>query len=379
MDFRRHLKIGLACYPSVGGSGILATSLGEELARRGHEVHFLSYERPFRLSIEAPRIHFHQVPVNHYGLFKYPDYTLPLSVKMAEVCREHALDVLHVHYAVPHTTAAILARSMLPAEQRPKIVTTLHGTDITLLGHDAAYAPAIGYALRQCDAVTAVSAYLKEEAQRLLGNDFAIEIVHNFFTPRPPTRLHDEVRCELGVAPDEVLLLHSSNLRAVKRIDLLLAAVARVRSAQNFKLVILAGDSFSSFEAEVRRLGLQQRIVVRERVQHIEDYVQAADIALVSSQSESFCLFLLEAMRFGCPTIATRVGGIPEVVSDGETGFLVPFGDADSFARQIENLMESAPRRAALGRAGQAVAEEKFSAAAIVPRYETLYQRLLNL
>src|SRR4029077_10482311 len=182
------LKIGITCYPSVGGSGILATALGEELARRGHEVHFISYERPFRLPENAPRLFFHPVIVNDYPLFRYPDYTLPLSVRMAEVSRDHKLDVLHVHYAVPHATAAILARSMLPPEQQPRVVTTLHGTDTTLLGRDPGYAPAIGHALACSDAVTTVSAYLRQETQDVLGVTRPIDVIYNFFEPRVPRR-----------------------------------------------------------------------------------------------------------------------------------------------------------------------------------------------
>src|SRR5678815_1018341 len=174
----RALKIGITCYPSVGGSGVLASALGEDLARRGHEVHFISYERPFRLPPDAPRLHFHPVVINDYDLFKYPDYTLPLSVKMAEVSRDHQLDVLHVHYAVPHATAAILARSMLPPDQQPRVVTTLHGTDTTLLGHDAGYAPAIRHALSCSDAVTTVSESLKRETQRVIHFDVSIEVIH---------------------------------------------------------------------------------------------------------------------------------------------------------------------------------------------------------
>src|SRR5271168_14264 len=169
MTTGRPLKIGITCYPTVGGSGILATALGEELASRGHEVHFISYERPFRLPVDAPRLFFHEVQINQYGLFKYPDYTLPLSVKMAEVSRDHGLDILHVHYAVPHATAAILARSMLPPAAQPRVVTTLHGTDTTLLGVDAGYGPAIRHALESSDAVTTVSSYLEKETRRLLG------------------------------------------------------------------------------------------------------------------------------------------------------------------------------------------------------------------
>src|SRR4051794_10788405 len=228
MDSPRPLNIGITCYPSVGGSGVLATALGEALAARGHEVHFISYERPFRLPADVPRLHFHPVDVNDYGLFKYPDYTLPLSVKMAEVTRDHALDVLHVHYAVPHATAAILARDMSPPHRRPRIVTTLHGTDTTLLGNDPGYRPAIHHALRCSDAVTTVSNFLREETQRLFPIDHPIEVIHNFFTARIPRRSRQEVRAELGVS-DEVLLVHCSNLRPLKRIDLLLEAASRIK------------------------------------------------------------------------------------------------------------------------------------------------------
>src|SRR5580698_2542054 len=210
MSTRGSLKIGIACYPSVGGSGILATALGEELACRGHEVHFFSYERPFRLPENAERLKFHCVAVNDYSLFKYPDYTLPLSVRMAEVSRDCRLDVLHVHYAVPHATAAILARSMLPPEIQPRVVTTLHGTDTTLLGSDPGYGPAIHHALKNSDAVTVVSEFLKQETRRVLGFNKPLEVIHNFFAPCPPRRTRDEVRRELGVLENEALILHSS-------------------------------------------------------------------------------------------------------------------------------------------------------------------------
>src|SRR5258708_2340121 len=192
----RPLKIGIACYPSVGGRGIMASELGEELAARGHEVHFISYERPFRIPADRARLKFHPVVINDYGLFKYPDYTLPLSVKMAEVAREVGLDVLHVHYAVPHATAAILARDMLPRGQRPRVVTTLHGTDTTLLGRDSGYGPAIAHALAQSDAVTAVSHYLLEETRQVMGITRPIDVIHNFFEPRAPRRSRAAVRRE---------------------------------------------------------------------------------------------------------------------------------------------------------------------------------------
>jgi N-acetyl-alpha-D-glucosaminyl L-malate synthase BshA len=371
----RPLKIGITCYPSVGGSGILATSLGEELARRGHEAHFISYERPFRMPENAPGLFFHPVAINDYGLFKYPDYTLPLSVKMAEVSRDCGLDVLHVHYAVPHATAAILARSMLPPGQQPRVVTTLHGTDTTLLGRDPGYGPAITYALAASDAVTTVSHFLQLETQKLLSVIRPIDVIHNFFSPRPPRRSREEIRRELGLR-DEILILHASNLRPVKRVDLLLETVARLRPKDCFRLVILAGDSFDPFAAHARRLGLEDRIVVCDKVNDIEDYMQAADLGLYTSESESFCLSILEGMCFACPSVAARVGGIPEVVEDNLTGLLVPFGDVAALAGAVQGLIDDPSRRLLLGRAARRAAVDRFSAGVIVPRYEALYRRV---
>ena len=338
-------------------------------------MHFIGYERPFRLPVEGPRLYFHPVVINDYGLFKYPDYTLPLSVRMAEVSRDHRLDVLHVHYAVPHATAAILARSMLPRDQQPRVVTTLHGTDTTLLGQDAGYAPAIRHALTCSDAVTAVSEFLKRETQRVFDFGDSIEVIHNFFTPRPPRRSREEVRRELGLR-EEVVVFHSSNLRSGKRIDLLLETVARVRPRNAFKLLILAGEPFAPFAEPVRRLGLADRVIVREKVNDIEDYLQVADIGLFTSDSESFCLSILEAMCFGCPSVSTRVGGIPEVVEENRSGLLVPFGDVAALAGALEGLIDDKTRRGALARAARARARERFSAEVIVPRYEALYRRL---
>jgi L-malate glycosyltransferase len=372
------LKIGIACYPSVGGSGILATALGEELARRGHEIHFFSYERPFRLPEDALRLKFHPVAVSDYSLFKYPDYTLPLSVRMAEVTRETELDVLHVHYAVPHATAAILARSMLPPEIQPRLVTTLHGTDTTLLGSDPGYGPAIHHALTHSDAVTAVSNFLKDETRRVLGFNGSIDVVHNFFSPRPPPRSREDVRQELGVAKDDVLILHASNLRPLKRIDLLLETIARIRPRDSFKLLILAGGSFEPFIKDVERLKLGDRVIIRENVYDIEDYLQVADIGLFTSESESFGLSILEAMFFGCPSVARRVGGIPEVVEDNVSGILVPSDNPDTLAQELNALIHDRDRCTAMGQAARRRAREHFSADVIVPQYEALYRRLCS-
>jgi N-acetyl-alpha-D-glucosaminyl L-malate synthase BshA len=374
METGRPLKIGITCYPSVGGSGILASALGEELARRGHEAHFISYGRPFRLPTDAPRIFFHPVAINDYGLFKYPDYTLPLSVKMAEVSRDCGLDLLHVHYAVPHATAAILAQSMLPRERAPRVVTTLHGTDTTLLGRDAGYGPAIRFALERSDAVTTVSAFLERETRGLLSVERPIEVIPNFFEPRPVTRTRDEVRRELGVG-SEALLLHSSNLRPLKRIDLLLESAALIRPRDSFRLLILAGGDFSEFLPMVRRLGLDDRVVVRENVSEMEDYLQAADLGLFTSETESFCLSILEGMCFGFPSVARAVGGVPEVVESGVSGLLVPAGDAALIARAAETLIGDPTLRARLGAAARVRARALFSADVVVSKYEDLYRR----
>ncbi|HTL67663.1 MAG TPA: N-acetyl-alpha-D-glucosaminyl L-malate synthase BshA [Lacunisphaera sp.] len=371
----RPLKIAITCYPSVGGSGILASELGEELAGRGHEIHFISYEPPFRLP-SGPRVFFHPVEVNSYDLFKYPDYTLPLSVKMAEVCRAHALDVLHVHYAVPHATAAFLARSMLHEEHRLRIITTLHGTDTTLLGRDPGYGPAIRHALEQSDAVTTVSEFMRRETVRLLGVQRPIEVIHNFFEPHRAPHAGADVRRELGLVDGEAMLLHLSNLRPLKRIDLLLDTVARLKPVARFKLVVLAGADPSALRAAAQARGVADRLVVRERVTEIEDYLQAADLGLFTSEMESFCLSILELMSLDRPSAAFAVGGIPEVTLDGQTGVLVPFGDTAALAEAVRSLLADPARRATLGAAGRKRAREHFSAAAIVPKYEALYRRV---
>lgn len=377
MPAPRPLKIGITCYPSVGGSGILATALGEELARRGHQVHFISYERPFRLPDNVEGLSFHPVVINDYGLFKYPDYTLPLSVKMAEVSRSVGLDILHVHYAVPHATAAILAQAMLPEGQRPRLVTTLHGTDTTLLGRDPGYGPAVRHALDRSDAVTSVSHFLERETRRVMGVERPIDVIHNFFVPRPTARSREEVRRELGLQGHTVLF-HASNLRPLKRIDRLLDVVSQLKARKAIKLLILAGADFSPYRQDVVRLGLEDQVVVREHVSSIEDYVQAADIGLFTSETESFCLSLLEAMAFGCPSVSTRVGGIPEVVESGVSGILCDPGSDEALVAGLDHLIAEPAIRRAMGQAALARATTAFCADAIVPSYERLYRRVLS-
>ncbi|PZR76192.1 MAG: N-acetyl-alpha-D-glucosaminyl L-malate synthase BshA [Chthoniobacterales bacterium] len=366
----RPLQIGITCFPLIGGSGILATALGTELAVRGHEVHFFSYAKPIRLDLSAPRIHFHQVSVGQNSVFPCPDYTLPLAVKMAEVGRSEKLNIFHVHYAVPHATAAFLATEMI-GEGAPKIVTTLHGTDTTLLGPNPQYRAAIEHALVHSDAVTTVSQSLRQQTYETFELRKEIQVVPNFFTPPTPARSREEVRRELGIGGGEFLVVHMSNLRPVKRIDLLLRVVASSGRRDRIKLLILAGGAFAPYQPLVHELGLQDRVIVRESAAAVEDYLPAADAGLYTSEAESFGLSILETMFYAKPVVAFRIGGIPEVVSD--TAYLHEFGAIEKMAASLDALIDSPDAARELGERGRARAEENFTAARIVPRYEAVY------
>jgi N-acetyl-alpha-D-glucosaminyl L-malate synthase BshA len=374
----RPLRIGITCYPLIGGSGILATALGSDLARRGNEVHFFSSAKPVRLDLSQTGIFFHEVVVNEYSLFKYPDYTLPLAVKMAGIGRARQLDIFHVHYAVPHATAAWLAVEMLggPGPGVPRIVATLHGTDTTLLGHDPNYRDAIEHSLAQSDAITTVSENLRQETLRAFRLDRVVEVVPNFFVPAVHLRSRAEVRAELGVADSDFLIVHTSNLRPLKRIDLLLRVFAATRSPQPMRLLILAGESFAPYEPLLDELEVRSRVLVKEGVLDIEDYLAAADAGLYTSETESFGLSILETLFHAKPVVAFRVGGIPEVVSDGETGFLHPFSDTSAMAASLDQLAESPQRARVMGELGRKHAKEKFSAELVVPQYQAIYERL---
>ncbi|MBP7142228.1 MAG: N-acetyl-alpha-D-glucosaminyl L-malate synthase BshA [Opitutaceae bacterium] len=375
MDSR--LRIGISCFPSVGGSGILATSLGIDLARRGHEVHFFSYDRPVRLPNDEPGITFHPVQMHGYGIFNLSDYTLPLAVRMAAVCRSNRLDILHAHYAVPHATAAVLAREFLPDDLKPRVVATLHGTDTLLLGRDPAYKPVIRHALVHSDAITTVSQFLKEETARLIEPGHDISVVPNFFVPGIPARSRMEVRRKLGLKDSEALVIHVSNLRPVKRIDLLLEVASRIRPRESFRLLVVAGGDTKLLLSEVGRLSLQDRVIVLENVTSVEDYFAAADLGLITSEYESFCLSILEGMTFGCPTVSTAAGGIPEVIEDGVTGVLRPFGDAQGLATAVERLIGDPGERRRLGDAAKIRATARFSADQIVTAYLSVYREAM--
>jgi len=371
---QRPLRIGITCFPLIGGSGILATSLGMELAARNHEVYFFSYAKPVRLDLTAPRIHFHEVAVGEHSVFPCPDYTLPLAVKMADVGRAERLDLFHVHYAVPHATAAFLAAEMI-GNPAPKIVTTLHGTDTTMLGPNPQYRGAITHALTHSDAVTAVSESLRQQTIETFALTRTVDVIPNFFTPTAPTRSREEVRRELDLT-GEFLVLHMSNLRPSKRIDLLLRIIAKMKQRNRVRLLILAGSSFASCEPLLDDLGIRQNVIVRTAAEPVENYLQAADAGLYTSEIESFGLSILETMFFAKPIIAFRVGGIPEVV--GDIGSLHKFGDVDAMAKTVDELIESPEQAREIGEAGRTRASAEFTAQKAVPRYEAVYRRVLS-
>lgn len=305
-------------------------------------------------------------------MFPCPDYTLPLAVKMAEVGSQNEIDVFHVHYAVPHATAAFLATEMI-GHAAPKIVTTLHGTDTTLLGPNPQYRAAIQHALLHSDAVTTVSESLRQQTEETFQLREQIRVIPNFFTPAEPTKSLAEVRRELGIS-DQFLVVHMSNLRPVKRIDLLLEVIARTSNRDRIRLLILAGGPFAPYESLLDELGLRGHVMVREDAAAVENYLPAADAGLYTSEKESFGLSILETLFFGKPVVAFRVGGIPEVVDDA--ALLHEFGDIAGMASSLSSLVESPDAARQLGERGRARAEKQFTAARIVPRYEAVYRQV---
>ncbi|MCU1336641.1 MAG: bshA [Bryobacterales bacterium] len=379
------LSIGITCYPSIGGSGIVASQLGSELARLGHKVHFISYEPPFRLDRKQRNVTFHRVELNEYRLFKYPDYTLPLAVKMVEVAARHDLDILHVHYAVPHATAALLATQIARKQIRraPHVITTLHGTDITLLARDRSLGPIIKYSIESSCAVTAVSRSLKKETIQVLKTRKPIEVIYNFYRPKPPRQARTEVRRALRVRESDFLLIHLSNLRPVKRLPDVLRVVAELKNLEvgdhgKVKLLILAGDSFAPFRPLVKRLGIEDRVIVKENVLDIENYLHAADAGLYTSEKESFGMGVLETMSFGKPVVATRVGGVAEIVQNKRTGFLARLGDVKAMAAAVRRLAADPELAARMGAAARIRAEQEFSSQKSVEQYLDLYRRTIR-
>ncbi len=352
----------------------MATNLGNELARLGHQVHFISYDQPFLLNLKAPNVHFHKVNINTYGLFKYPDYTLPLAVTIEQVQKKYQLDVIHVHYAVPHATAALLARRIMRQNNipLPKIVTTLHGTDITLLAHDKNLLEIIKYSIERSHCVTAVSQSLKDETLQVLKTDKPINVIYNFYTPLPPTKSRTSIRKGLRIRDDDFLAIHLSNLRPVKRIPDLLKIATLLKTRKNFKLLILAGEPFAQYLPLMKKLRLKN-VIVKENVKDIKNYLNAADAGIYTSETESFGMGMLETMSYGKPVLATKTGGIPEVMRDGQDGFLLKLGDVKGFAKKLELLLDNPAAAKTLGQNALKRSREHFSAEVIVKQYLKYY------
>jgi len=370
------MRIGITCYPTFGGSGVVATELGIALAKMGDDVHFISYALPSRLNILHERIRFHEVTVTPYPLFDpFPPYTLALATKMAEIAEYERLDVLHVHYAIPHAISAHLAREILG--DRMRFVTTLHGTDITLVGRDVSYLPITKFGIEVSDGVTAVSRWLRDETVKNFDTTKEIAVIPNFVDPARFQR-HESAFCHLFGEPDDRLLCHVSNFRPVKRIMDVLAVFERVLRVVPSRLVMIGdGPDRSKAEAFCRQHHLRDRVFFLGNVPNLEEIVGASDLFLLPSEHESFGMAALEAMASEVPVIATRAGGLPEVVVDGETGYLLPVGDVDGMAdRAIAILSDKAVHRR-LGRASRAHAESEFNVNRVVPMYREFYERYL--
>src|SRR6202140_5420055 len=337
------MRIGITCYPTFGGSGVVATELGIALAKMGDDVHFISYALPSRLNVMHKRVRFHEVTVTPYPLFDpYPPYTLALATKMAEVADYERLDVLHVHYAIPHAISAHLAAQIL-GPKAPKVITTLHGTDITLVGRDPSYLPITKFGIEVSDGVTAVSHWLRDETARNFATDKPIEVIPNFVDPARFRRSAGAIR-QLFATSSEKLLCHVSNFRPVKRVMDVLSIFERVsRVVPSRMLMVGDGPDRSRAEAFCRDHHLRERVFFLGNIPNLEEVVGAADLFLLPSDAESFGMAALEAMASEVPVIGTRAGGLPEVVIDGETGFLLPVGDVDAMAsRAIKILSDEA-------------------------------------
>ena len=374
------MRIGITCYPTYGGSGAVATELGLDLARRGHEVHFISYASPFRLRGFAERVTFHEVTQFEYPLFEQSSpYALALAVKQHEVAKREQLDLMHVHYAIPHAATAWLAKQMLKSERDLKIVTTLHGTDITLVGQDPSYYTLTKFSIEQSDAVTAVSAFLREETYRAFGcGNCDVRVIPNFVVTadyHPPT--DDSCRRALVPKGERKVLVHVSNFRPVKRVIDVVRIFAVVRKALPATLVLVGdGPDRDAAEHEVDELGLQKDVRFLGKVQNVGDVLRGGDLFLLPSATESFGLAALEAMACGVPVVASAAGGIPEVVKEGETGFLAPVGDVAGMAERALAILKDPAEHERMKRNAAARALE-FSADRIVPLYERLYEDVL--
>jgi len=378
------MRIGITCYPTYGGSGVVATELGIELAALGHEVHFISYSQPFRLTGRDEGIYYHEVPVSSYPLFEFPPYDLALASRMAEVAEYCGLDLLHVHYAIPHSVSALLARQMLAAKgRRLPFVTTLHGTDITLVGLDRSYLPIIRYAIQESDGVTSISNYLKAKTVEDFGVTRPIEVVENFvncdmYMPIKDEAKRAEARRRLA-APGEAILMHLSNFRPVKRVVDVVKIFARVVREMPAQLVMVGdGPDRSAAEWLAHDLGIHAKVHFMGKLERVHELLPLADLLLMPSELESFGLAALEAMACKVPSIATQVGGVPELIDDGETGLLYPVGDVEGMALGALSLLRDRGRLDAMRDAGRKTAQKRFCSSLVVPHYVRYYEQILG-
>ncbi len=374
------MKIGITCYPTYGGSGAVATELGLELAQRGHEVHFVSYARPFRLDPFRERVFFHEVEMEDYPLFEHPPYSLALAVALHDTARKHELDLVHVHYAIPHATSAWIAHEMLGEERDLKIVTTLHGTDITLLGLHPSFHAITRFSILRSHGLTAVSKFLKRETVR----DFTVpeervEVIPNFIDTavyRPG--LVPSHRATL--APDgEKIVMHISNFRAVKRAEDVVSVFAKLTAKQPSRLVLVGdGPERPRVLMRAEELGVRDRVMFLGKHTSVHEVLSCADLFLLPSASESFGLVALEAMACGAPVVASNVGGLPEVIEHGTSGYMFDVGDIDAMAEAGLRIMGDDEHWRSLSEAGRALAEERFSSERVVPQYERYYEQVLR-
>lgn len=373
------IKVGITCYPTIGGSGIIATELGKMLAENDrYEVHFITSSLPFRLDCVNPGIYFHEVEISHYPVFQHPPYDLALAAKMAEVIDREELDILHVHYAMPHAISAILARDI--AKRDVKIVTTLHGTDITVLGFDKTFRKMISYGIEKSDAVTAVSKDLVTRTKQQLEVEKKIEVIYNFVNEEVYYKKNrDHIKEYYRIATDEKVLIHISNFRKVKRIPDIIYTFHHIRKKMKSKLMLVGdGPEIQTAFELVDELGLKEHVLFLGRQKNISDLLSIADLILLLSEQESFGLVLLEAMACEVPAIGTNIGGIPEVIIEGETGYLVEVGDTQTAAMRAIQLLTNSRKLAAFSRASYERAQNVFHSRHIVKQYMNLYETLVN-
>ena len=375
----KKLKIGITCYPTVGGSGVVATELGKMLAEKGHEIHFISSSLPFRLNKMYHNIYYHQVEVSQYSVFQYPPYDIALSSKMAEVIKREELDLLHVHYAIPHAVCAILAKQM--SGRDVKIVTTLHGTDITVLGYDSSLTDSIRFGIEQSDAVTAVSESLRQETYDVIQANKSIEVLYNFIDERIYHKVDSShLREEYGIKQDEKIVIHVSNFRSVKRVPDVVKAFHYLAKKVPAKLLLVGdGPEMRNVTKLVDDLQIKDKVLFLGKQENLEELYSISDLMLLLSEKESFGLVALEAMACGVPCIGTNIGGIPEVIVDGKTGFICELGNIEEIGEKGAQLLADGKLQGEFAFQSTQRVKENFRAELIVNQYEQIYERLLKV